>query len=269
MRKTSITAKTVLATASVLALGTAAMFHTGHNAPGFPSGAAFAQAHDDGSGHEGGPHGPGGPGSGHDGEGGHDGGPGGGHDGGGHDGGSGGQGPGGPGGSAGAGSGSGHGASGRGGRPPWAAEGIPNVELGRLNVSRSPVQVLDRAFVEALASITPEMVDFYNQDLSEIIADLSLNWGSVSFIDSPVQNLALLRDALAGGSALAGLGVTTDTFTLMAVYLGTAADKNIPITTETALAVSIILGNALSPAEAAELAAAAEQVRIAILAGHG
>jgi len=37
-----------------------------------------------------------------------------------------------------------------GGKPFWAQEGIPELELGRLSVVRSPDQVLQRAFVEAL-----------------------------------------------------------------------------------------------------------------------
>jgi hypothetical protein len=53
------------------------------------------------------------------------------------------------------------------------------------------------------------------------------------------------------------------------VFLGTASDKEIPITPETAYAVSVILGQPLSAAEAEALAAEAEMVRQAILAGHG
>ncbi len=39
-----------------------------------------------------------------------------------------------------------------GGRPVWAKEGIPEVELGRLSVARSPVHVLDHAFSETVSN---------------------------------------------------------------------------------------------------------------------
>jgi len=38
----------------------------------------------------------------------------------------------------------------RGGRPVWAQEGIPEVELGRLNMARAPAHVLMRALDEAV-----------------------------------------------------------------------------------------------------------------------
>ena len=166
----------------------------------------------------------------------------------------------------------GRGQSGRGDRsglPVWAREGIPQVELGRLNVARSPDRVLDRAFEEAKATFSPATAAFYAQDLNGMIEDLSLHWGDVSIIDSPLQNLALFRDTLDGRSALRDAGITTNIRTLQAAFLGTASDKNIPITAETAVAVSAILGRQLSPTEAEALARDAEKIRVAILAGHG
>ncbi len=156
-----------------------------------------------------------------------------------------------------------------GGKPTWAQEGIPEVELGRLSVARSPDQVLQRAYDEALASLSPEMVSFYSLDLDQMILELSTNFDGVSFIDSPLQNLSLLKDALDGTSALTSLGVTNSTDTLMAVFLGVASDKTISITPDTVTAVTTILGTPLSAADAAALAAEAEAVRIAVLAGHG
>lgn len=163
----------------------------------------------------------------------------------------------------------GAGDQGQGGRPVWAKEGLPEVELGRLNVVRSPDRVIDRAYLEALGSFTPEMVDFYSLNLEQMTKELSLNWDNISLIDSPLQNLALFRDALDGTSVLTTVGVETDNDTLLAVFLGTASDKNIPITPETAYAVSAMLDQPLSESEAAELAAEAEKVRLAIVAGHG
>ncbi len=156
-----------------------------------------------------------------------------------------------------------------GGKPTWAQEGIPEVELGRLNVVRSPERVLDTAYDEAIASLTPGMVTFYSLSLDDAITQLSLNFDETEFIDSPLQNLALLKDALDGTSALTSAGVTNDIDTLMAIFLGAASDKTVPISTDTVTAVTLILGFDLTNAETVSLATAAEAIRIAILAGHG
>ncbi|PWE48075.1 hypothetical protein DEM26_20160, partial [Thioclava sp. NG1] len=101
-----------------------------------------------------------------------------------------------------------------GGKPTWSQEGIPEVELGRLNVARSPEHVIDQAYEEALASISPEMVSFYNLSLDKAIEELSLNWDNVSFIDSPLQNLGLLQATLDGSTPLSSSGVSNDADTL-------------------------------------------------------
>lgn len=136
-------------------------------------------------------------------------------------------------------------------------------------MARSPDQVLQRAYDEALASLSPEMVDFYSLSLDEMIMELSTNWDNITIIDSPLQNLALLKDALDGTSALTTLGVTNTNDTLMAAFLGVASDKTLPISSETVVAVSTILGTPITDAAADALAADAEAIRIAVLAGHG
>lgn len=160
-----------------------------------------------------------------------------------------------------------------GGQPPWASEGIPEVELGRLSVARSPDQVIDRAYDEALATLAanPDMVDFYNlSTLLEFQDALSNDWDTIAIIDSPLQNLSLLRDALDGAIDLSSVGITNpDDDLLMAVFLGIASDKVVEITWETAYAVSVIFEMPLTQAEAEALAADAEAIRIAVLAGHG
>jgi hypothetical protein len=156
-----------------------------------------------------------------------------------------------------------------GGKPVWAQEGIPEVELGRLSVARSPDKVLDQALAEAVASLTPEMIAFYNLSYDQLIAELSLNFDNVTFIDSPLQNLALLEDLLKDGTALSGAGVTTDDTLLAAVLLGAASDKTLPISVNTVIAVTTILGTPVTGTAAEELASLAEDIRIAILAGHG
>ncbi|PQO22904.1 hypothetical protein C2I36_10510 [Rhodobacteraceae bacterium WD3A24] len=221
-------------------------------------GAAYADTHDDGN------QGQGNQGEGGEGRGGSDGGAGqGGSDGG--------AGQGGPGeDSEGRGPQAGSGGETGGGRPPWAQEGIPeDLELGRLSVARSPDQVLDRAFDEALAHLSPEMIAFYSLDLDEMIEELSLNWDNLTIIDSPLQNLALYKDAMDGTSVLTDMGVTNDTDTLLAAFLGVASDKTVPISTDTVLALSVIFEQPISEADAAALAAEAEAIRIAVLAGHG
>ena len=161
----------------------------------------------------------------------------------------------------------GKGASGIAGtRPAWAKEGIPEVELGRLNVARSPDQVLSRAYAEAMATYTPQMAEFYKLSLSDMVQELSLNWDNVAIIDSPLQNLAMLKETLNGTQVLGGINAAD---TLMAAFLGTASDKAVPISTNTVIAITTILGTPVSGAAASKLAQDAETIRIAILAGHG
>jgi len=161
----------------------------------------------------------------------------------------------------------GAGASGTAGtRPVWAKEGIPEVELGRLNVARSPDQVLSRAYAEAMATYTPQMAEFYKLSLSGMVQELSLNWDNVAIIDSPLQNLAMLKETLKGTQVLGGIN-SADTLT--AAFLGTASDKTVPISVNTVIAITTILGTPVSGAAASKLAKEAEAIRIAILAGHG
>lgn len=157
-----------------------------------------------------------------------------------------------------------------GGKPVWAQEGIPEVELGRLNVARSPDSVLDRAFAEALSTLTQDMVDFYNLSTAEMIIELSTNFDNVAYIDSPLQNLALLKEALDGTSALASKGVTTDADTLIAVFLAVASDKAGEGPNELVVeAVTTILGTPITGDDAAALAAEAYKIWVAVVAGHG
>jgi hypothetical protein len=155
------------------------------------------------------------------------------------------------------------------GGPVWADEGIPEVEIGRLNVARSPEHVLDRALTEALAELSGDAVEFYNLSLEDMITELSLNWDDTVIIDSPLQSLALFQAYLEGQAPLAASGVSNDINTILAALLGIASDKTVPISTDTVIAVTTILGVPMSAAEAAALAADAEAIRIAVLAGHG
>lgn len=156
-----------------------------------------------------------------------------------------------------------------GGKPAWSQEGIPEVELGRLNVARSPDQVLDRAFAEAVAQLTPEAVSYYSLSVDDAIYQLINDWDGTTMIDSPLQNLALLRDVLQGGSAMADAGVTSSSGVLTAMLIAAASDKNVAISTETVIALTTILGTPLTGPSAESIAVAAEAIRVAIAIGHG
>ena len=156
------------------------------------------------------------------------------------------------------------------GRPVWAQEGIPEVELGRLNVSRAPGFVLSRAEAEALSRFTPQMASLYDMSAAEAAQLLKTDYDQVPRIDSPVQNLALYKDVMIfGKTQLPGVHPSSVT-DLAAIFLGSASDKTMPITENTVIAVNRILGLIeLSPGERAALASKAEAVRQAILIGHG
>ncbi|MGO4910294.1 hypothetical protein ACEN2J_18440 [Pseudorhodobacter sp. W20_MBD10_FR17] len=161
----------------------------------------------------------------------------------------------------------GKGASGNtGAKPVWSKDGLPEVELGRLNVARSPDQVLSRAYAEAMATYTPEMAEFYKLSLTDMVQELSSNWDNVALIDSPLQNLAMLKETLNGTQVLGGINSKD---TLMAAFLGTASDKTVPISTDTVIAITAILGEPVTGAAAIKLAEEAEKIRVAILTGHG
>lgn len=157
----------------------------------------------------------------------------------------------------------------QGGKPVWAQEGIPEVELGRLNVARSPDRILAKAVEEEVSNLTPETIAFYSLSLDAMITALSTDFDNVSMIDSPVANLGLLKDVLDGTSVLTAEGVENEPDILAAVFLGSASDKTVEITKDTADATVTILGYDLSDAQAEALAIDAEAIRTAILEGHG
>ena len=175
-------------------------------------------------------------------------------------------------GGAGGGSGTPGGGGGGGGKPVWAQEGIPEVELGRLNVSRSPGHVIDKAFEEALDTFPAAATDLYSKSAEEYAAIVAAQYDTVSRVDSPLQNLGLYRDVMQDGSSdLTQKGVTpASQLDLGAILLGSASDKNIPVSTDTVIAINKIMGlPALSDTDTGTLAAKAEAVRQAILTGHG
>ncbi len=175
----------------------------------------------------------------------------------------------------------------RGGRPVWAQEGIPEVELGRLSVVRAPSHVIERALAEVLTNwstigstvltltapgqptLTMTVAQLYSLPADQFANIVKTDYDSITRIDSPLENLALFQDIRVDGTTQL-TGVTpASAIDLAAILLGSASDKTLPITTDTVLAVNIILQlPTLSATDLAALAAGAEAVRAAILEGH-
>lgn len=167
----------------------------------------------------------------------------------------------------------------KGGKPAWAQEGIPEVELGRLNVARAPGKLLDKQLVEALATLSTIVgasgTSIYEApNLAAAIAQITTD---ALRVDSPLANLALLKDFLSDG-VVDGNYVTSDGTTNMlfdpamtdaefvAVLLGSASDKTVAITKDTVTALETILK--LDMGDDAAIATMADDVREAVLYAH-
>ncbi len=161
------------------------------------------------------------------------------------------------------------------GSPSWSHDTLPeDVTLGRLSVARAPAHVLDKALIEAIS--TMDFALYKLTSLSDVLA--AINSGTISGevftrVDSPLQNLALYKDLLIQGwigDGTTKLPVSTSsTELLLAVFLGSAADKTIPITADTVTAIDTILQVKLPDGvSVTQLAADADAVRQAILAAH-
>ena len=125
----------------------------------------------------------------------------------------------------------------RGRRPVWAQEGLPEVELGRLNAARAPDHVLSRALGEAHTALAAD---------------------PQAGVHSPPQNLALYWEAMTSQG--------TWTREQAATFLATAADKRVPITSDTVRALNLILG--VTESDPASMAQAADSIRQQILTEH-
>jgi hypothetical protein len=171
-----------------------------------------------------------------------------------------------------------------GGKPAWAQEGLPKnpdgteVELGRLNVARAPGKLLDKQLLEAIVGLTELVVNggslYQAADLDAAIALISQD---VVRVDSPLENLALLKDFASDG-VLDGDYVSADGTTYMvfdptmtdaefvSLLLGSASDKTVTITEGTVGAMEVLLGVDLG--DNAAIAVMADKVRQAILDAH-
>ena len=158
----------------------------------------------------------------------------------------------------------------RGRRPVWAQEGIPEVELGRLNVGRAPSFVLTRAENKALEEFTQAMADLYKLSAEDAATLLKTNYDTLVRIHSPVQNLALYKDVMVFEQTQLPGVTPNSTFDLAAIFLGSASDKNIPVSENSVIAINRILGLVeMDQQDIATLANKAETVRSSILIGHG
>jgi hypothetical protein len=147
--------------------------------------------------------------------------------------------------------------------------------LGRLNVSRAPAHVLDRALAEALKELNPSLYSLPTLDaiVTALRTGKMPDGSEVVRVDSPLQNLALFKVLLLSGKVGDGsqVPVSDANFVLLAsVFLGSASDKNLPVSENTVKAVTIILGvsDKLTDDQKKAIAAGAEEVRKAILTGH-
>jgi hypothetical protein len=178
----------------------------------------------------------------------------------------------------------------QGGKPVWAQEGLPSdLELGRLSVVRAPAHVIDRSLAEALATLQPA---FYNQVVAiadnpaltldqkvaalQALVKLTFTDTTLVRIDSPLQNLALYKDLLLDGKIVATAATydatssATRALLLAALFVGTASDKTVPVSTATVDAINKIMVLALPVGvSATDVAAVAEAVRQAIAEAHG
>lgn len=158
----------------------------------------------------------------------------------------------------------------QGGAPQWAAQEL--VDIGRLNVARSPESVLLSAEATAIAEMDPAAAEaFYAEAAAILVAyqsattdedklalqsqliDLLYTAGDYR-VDSPVANLAFYNDIMVDGVVYAADGVTPLFSALnadgsintdlqeayAAIFLGGAADKTKPVLTETVHAVDVI-----------------------------
>lgn len=175
----------------------------------------------------------------------------------------------------------------QGGRPVWAKEGIPEVELGRLSVARAPTHVITKAMTEAVSNwatmgttvltltadgqptLTMTVAQLYSLPAEQFANVVMTYYPSIVRIDSPLENLGLMQSLGTTGTVpLAGV-TTPSNIDLLAIFLGSASDKTISISLDTVIAMNTLLGlPAMTTTQVAELAAKAEAVRLAILIGH-
>lgn len=177
-----------------------------------------------------------------------------------------------------------------GGKPVWAQEGVPSdLELGRLSVVRAPSHVIDKSLATALAALQPA---FYERVIAiadnptltmeqkvaalQAVVKLSFTDTTLVRIDSPLENLGLYKDLLTDSKIVAAAATydatssATRALLLAAIFVGSASDKTIPVSTATIDALNKIMALTLPVGvTATDVGAVAEAVRQAIAEAHG
>lgn len=168
----------------------------------------------------------------------------------------------------------------RGGAPVWAKDALiydgKTAELGRLNVARAPANVFDRQLAEALKTLDIDATSLYTTaDLAAIVAAIRAEDPSFLRVDSPLQNLALLKCLLednAIGANVVTVNNAASFTTLAGLLIGSAADKTIPVEPATVYAITKIIEKKepVLPfgVTVEQVAAAAEEVRQAVVFAH-
>ena len=161
----------------------------------------------------------------------------------------------------------------------WAKDTLPSdVELGRLNVARSPAPVLAQSLTEALTNLSNDSTLYttltYEQVVQAIESGKLPDGSDIYRVDSPLENLALYKELLTTGKITLPDGTVLSSpmtnLELAAIFFGGAADKTIDVSTGTVEAVDTILEiKTLTPQQEADLALMADKVRAAILTEHG
>ena len=158
----------------------------------------------------------------------------------------------------------------KGGKPVWSQEGIPEVELGRLNVARSPDKVLASRLAEVLTNFNPDtMASLYELTAEAFAAKVLADWDTITIIDAPLENLALLDQLWSTGTTTLPTVDPASVNDLAGIFIGTASDKNVPVSDETVEALAAIFGVDLSSSAISSIADKAEAVRDAISEAHG
>ena len=171
----------------------------------------------------------------------------------------------------------------RGGRPVWAGDGaLPVVELGRLNVARAPSRVLEARYAELLSNWATigattmtlggtiyTVAQLYSLPATQFATLLALYYDQITRIDSPLENLGLLRTIYLDPAAMLPGVTPASTNDLAAIPIASASDKTILPTADTVRALSIILGLNIAEADVPAITAGAQEVWAAIVAGHG
>ena len=113
--------------------------------------------------------------------------------------------------------------------PAAYSDQVQTVEFSRLNVSRSPSHVIEKALQEAQGNMA-SADEITHDDAGRLVV---IKDGTAKTIDSPLQNLALYVDAIRHGTFSAQQAAS---------FLGAAADKAQPITLDIVVYLNTIVG---------------------------